>query len=669
MAAYKTTDKRNPDDPMAIMRKRYKTADSLWADKFQDCSDDVRFTFEPGAQWDADMKVRRGQRPNYEFNKTRPAVKQVTNDMRQNSPAIKIRASEDSHRDLAEIMQGLIRNIEAQSQADTAYDTAGFFSATGGFGIFRFATEYSNEDMFEQDIRVKEMRNPFCVKFGPAKAFDKRDARYLFVEDSLDADEFKLLYPDALMADFEGGSVGRYGDWFTEKRVRVAEYWCKHPDTKTIYQLSDGRVIDQDDYDAIKDSLDQEGQGPDGQPVAPLTLKNQRKVKFDRIEMSIVSGAEVLDGPHEWAGKFFPFVPVWGESVNIEGDEIFQGIARPIKDAQRLFNWNVCTGMEVMANQPKAPLLATVDMIEGNETQWKNMAVENAPALFYKPGPNGEKPERVQPPQFPAALFNGAQFASDLIKSVSNVVDAPIQTRASSGKAIQAVEHQQDVGNFDFIDNLARAKAFGGEILVDLIPKIYDTERTIMVLGEDGAESYHKLNQSVQQPDGSWQVINDLSQGKYAVTVTVGPSYATRRMETVAALTQIAGNPNPQVSLMATYGIIKNMDEPGLDDVEKGLRKILVAQQLLEPGENDAPPTQQQPDPKAMADAALKKAQADNYDAKTAQTKVDTAITVQHAPLQAMQEAAKAEMHVADAYAKAPDTPYWGPPNQGQPQQ
>jgi hypothetical protein len=658
MASYKKKDK-DADDPMATMRKRYEVAESAVSDKNQACVDDIRFTFVPGEQWDETMKARRGLRPCYEFNKTRPVVKSVTNDMRQNDPAIKVIAAQDGHKHLAELMNGLIKNIEAQSRANVAYDTAGFFAAAGGYGVFEITTEYANDDVFEQDIRIKEKRNPFAILFDPAaKEFDKRDGRFAFEVINYSRAAFKAKWPDADPVDFTGGlnPSDRYGSWFTEKQVRVAKYWCKHAETKTIYQLSDGRVVDEDDYQALLPPLNQPApvDPMTGQPQGePLTLKTHRVVKYDRITSEIVSGKETLEGPFDWAGKFIPLVPVWGESVNVEGEEFYAGIARPIKDAQRLFNWDVCVGQEVMAEQPRAPFLFTAAMVAGYEEEWRNLAVDNAPGLPYNvdsSAPNGGAPIRSQPPAYPGGFFDSAQFTADLIKSVSNVVDAPVQSRASSGKAIQAVEHQQDVGNFDYIDNLARAKAFGGEILVDLIPKIYDTDRQVMILGEDGKESYAQLNQSVQNPQtGEWQVINDLSQGKYAVQVTVGPSYATQRMETVAALTQIASNPNPQIAALASYGIIKNMDEPGMIEVEKGTRKLLVAQGILEPDEKSGdvqpgpPPEVQQ----QMQQIQQQGAQLQQEQAALAQEK--SALDVQKASMGATLAQIQAEQKILAA--------------------
>lgn len=659
------------DDPLVDMRKRYEACQSAWGDKFEESKADLRFTFIPGEQWDADMKAKRGKRPMYEFNKTRPVVKSVTNDMRQSSAGIKIRATQDGHQELADIMQGLIRNIEAQSRADTAYDTAGFFSAGGGYGVIEITTDYSSDDGFEQDIRIKEKRNPFAITFDPAaREFDKRDARYAFEEVTYTREAFKAKWPDADPVDFNPGKTPEsFRDWFTEKSVRVARYWCKHPTTKTIYQLSDGKVLDEDDYRAIEHLLGQAPMDEQGQSVGePVTLKSQRVVKTDKIEVSIVSGKEVLEGPFEWPGKFIPLVPVWGEIVNLDGEEHFSGIARPIKDAQRLFNWDICVGQEVMANQPRSPYILTAKMVEGYETAWKNLAVDNAPAIFYNPDdqqPGG--PRREMPPNFPAGFFQSAQFAADLIKSVSNVVDAPIQSRAASGKAIQAVENQQDVGNFDYIDNLARAKAFVGEILVDLIPRIYDTERQIMILGEDGKESYKKLNESVQGPDGQWQVINDLSQGKYAVSVTIGQSYATQRLETMEFLGQMMQN--PQLSMVAADLFAKNSDIKGAAELEKRLRKMGIRQGFIDPGEGDEQPQQQGPSPEDMANVELIGAKVEDTKASAAKKQAETAQLVQAMPHKMMQEAARAEMSVADAYTKDPTTPYWGAPQQELPPQ
>src|SRR5690606_27080789 len=183
------------------------------------------------------------------------------------------------------------------------------------------------------------------------------------------------------------------------------------------------------------------------------------------------------------------------------------------------------------------------------------------------------------------------------------------------------------VSTFTYIDNLSRAIKFTGEILVDLIPKIYDTERTIRVLGEDGAESYAVLNEQVyDEQSGQWIIKNDLSQSRFDVTVSVGPSYTTQRMEAADMLMQLSQN--PAIAPLVTDLIVKNLDLPGSEEVLERVRKLMIRQGLAEP---KSPEEMPQPDPmqeqmpqlqmrQLMADVLGKEAEAQ---AKAQGTQID----------------------------------------------
>ncbi len=158
------------------------------------------------------------------------------------------------------------------------------------------------------------------------------------------------------------------------------------------------------------------------------------------------------------------------------------------------------------------------------------------------------------------------------------------------------------------------------EITNDLITKIYDTERQIRIIGEDGAEKVIRVNQAmVDQQTGREVTLNDLSQGRYDIAVTIGPSYTTQRMEAAEAMMQLANDPSP-LGMVAKYGFIKSLDMPGLEDVRKAARRIVVQAGLLEPEEGEEAPQQQQPSPdqiaqaqKAEADAQKSQAQSVSY--------------------------------------------------------
>lgn len=649
---------------MAGIRKRFKTATEGERTLREMARDDFRFAWIQGNQWNSDLGDKRGAgRPRYEFNKLGSAIKQVVNDNRQNTPNIKVRANKESTRDMAEIRQGLIKNIESMSNADSVYDWAALYAITSGFGCWTVSTKYVQQDSFEQDIVIERVTDPFSVWFdASAHAMNREDARYAFIESRVTRSAFKAKYPDAAMVDFKSADVqtGDLRDWCGEKDVRVAEYWYKESAKKTIYQLSDGRVVDATEFDPLKDAAANPPIDPQtGQPIGPaVTIANKRTVTYDKVKMEIVSGIEVLEGPYDWAGRYIPIVPVWGNLVNVDGHDEWYGMVRMSRDAQMLYNYNRSTMVEVLANQSRAPYLYTPKMTEGFETQWSRMAVDNAPGLPFNPDPSvaGGAPRREPPPQFPAAMLTAAQVDAEDIKATTGIYDASLGQRSNetSGKAIQARQREGDTATYDYADNIAKAIQWTGIIIDDLIPHIYDTEREIRILGADGAENYVKVNQDVFNPDatdpltgkpGKWERLNDLSTGQYDVTVTVGPSYATQRMETLDAMMQLAGMGGP-TALIAMYGAVKNMDAPGMQEVEKALRKMLVNQGQLEPDQDDPPPPPPQPNPADVAAAQKDASTAQLNQAKVALTQAQTQQLVATTPSQVDKNQAEA-MHTA----------------------
>lgn len=216
---------RTAEDKYLAMRKRFAACEESENQQRARAREDFKFIWIAGSQWDNHFGAMRGSRPKYEFNKLRQAVKQVVNDMRMNTPSIKVHASEDGDVRVAEIRQGLIRNIEAQSRADEAYDWGGLYAVSAGFGAWRVKTEYVGDDTFDQEIRIERIHNPFSVRFDPsAKALDRSDARYAFVEDTIPTAEFRKRWPKADVSSFDSSVTSDMRDWYNEKEVRVAEY-------------------------------------------------------------------------------------------------------------------------------------------------------------------------------------------------------------------------------------------------------------------------------------------------------------------------------------------------------------------------------------------------------------------------------------------------------------
>jgi hypothetical protein len=619
-----TYTKANRDENAALdeMRKRYARASEHCAPLYDEARDDIKFVDVPGNQWDSALKAKRKNRPTLEFPKLRMHCQQVVNEMRQSRPQGKVRGTEEGDRGLAELMQGLCRNIESTSNAEQAYDIAADKQVKGGFGVWRICTDYANDDDFEQDIRIKPVRNPFAVKFDPAAVeIDRRDGNFLFFEDLMPKPDFERQHPGADLTNF--GTDKESKDWQEKDQIRVAEYWYRKPAKRELWALSDGQVIFADtlgpDAKAAEESL--------GLMQPPVTITTRRVVDTKKVYMRLTNGREFLSDEYEFPSKFIPYVPAWGNIGDIDGSDYWCGMVRYAKDQQKLHNVHRSALIEAVAKAPKAPFILRPAWIKGFEDMWNEANAQDRPFLMVRDdAPDNVSPMRVPQAEVPVALIQLAGMDNDDMKAATGQYDASLGQRSNetSGLAINARKQQGATATFNYIDNLSYAIRFTYEILVDMIPRVYDTPRVVRILGEDGGAKWKQLYHEVQDPQtGEKHVLNDIKKGKYDVAVTVGPSYATQRMEAAEAFANMAGQIGgsaPAIGPLLAYGVIKNQDVPGIEEVESALRKQLVAQGLLPPAEGEQPPPQgPPPDPekeakarKAAAEATLTETRAKN---------------------------------------------------------
>jgi len=588
--------KSTEDGVLDLARKRFERVWRKEQDQRAEELDDLKF--RAGEQWPDDIAAQRKseERPMLTINLMGKFVRQVTGDIRLNKPSIKVRpAGGEADADMAETLSGMTRHIEQASDAQSAYITAAESAANCGIGHFRILTQFSDDDTFEQDIRIKRVRNPFSVYWDPgAEELTKSDASWCFVTERLQKEDFEAQWPEARSADFEAAGITEdFTGWERDDTVRVAEYWIKRPITRKLVLLESGETLDVTDYDKAM--------------LGDLEITRKRDVKTHRVEWYKMSGAEILEGPMPWAGKHIPVIPVVGEEIHIGDREVRHGIIRFAKDSQRLYNFSRTMAAEAISASPKAPWLITAAQIEGNKPAWDNANKGNPAYLTWTPDPEAPgAPQRNQPPTLPTALFSEAQFASDDMNGTTGIFPPSLgaQSNETSGVAIRERKLEGDVGTFVYIDNLARAISHGGDILVDLIPKIYDTERIVRILGEDDTEDFVPINVPVLNRDGTaklddngQQVLaNDVSAGKYDVKVTTGPSFSTRRTESAASMMDFA-QAVPQSAAAIGDLIAKNMDWPGADIIAERLRKLLppgLAEEDNDPDEAEIQAREQQ---------------------------------------------------------------------------
>lgn len=598
----------NEQDILSLARKRMTLAITAYSDSREDELDDLKFgagSPDNQWQWPSDVLATRGSvqgqtinaRPCITINKLPQHIRQVTNDQRQNRPSGKVIPADDkADVEVAEVFDGIVRHIEYISDADVAYDTACENQVTFGEGYFRLITEYIDTESFDQDIKIDRIRNSFSVFMDPLIQDPcGSDAEWCFITEDLLKEDYRRQYPKAKpISSLQQQSVGDQSidSWLNDDTVRVADYYYIHHEPGTLNLYADGST-------AVAGSIEARGFEQDGLPVTKTRPIDVRTVKVCKI-----NGFEILE-TSDWAGKFIPVIRVVGNEYEIDGKLYVSGLIRNAKDAQRMYNYWVSQEAEMLALAPKAPFIGYGGQFEGYEQQWKTANTTNWPYLEVNPdvtdgqGAPLPLPQRSTPPMASSGLLQAKSGAADDIKSTTGQYDSSLGQTSNerSGRAILAREKQSDTGTYHFVDNLARAVRYCTRQIVDLIPKIYDTQRIARIIGADGQTDQAQIDPSQAEPvrkivDDNGIVIKKIYNpgvGKYDVCVTTGPSYMTKRQESLQAMSDLLQG-NPQLWAVAGDLFIKNMDWPGADEMATRFAKT-IDPKLLQ-GEDTSPELQ-----------------------------------------------------------------------------
>lgn len=543
-------------------KELYTSAKSLWSSIYDDARDDQ--LFYGGEQWDEnDVKTRIG-RPTLTTSHLQQFVHQVANEMRMNTPSIKVLPIDDgADIEGAKMRQGLIRSIETISGADMAYDIAGENAIISSFGFIRLDHDYVAPDKFEQHILIRPCPNPLSVFIDPNSIrLDGSDAQYGFVLDVITEKDFKKLYKGKEPVSFLDAKDD-------DKTITIAEYFRISTEQVEVGLLPDGQVI----------------------PVDKLAEMGIRPIKTRFIERNIVkrqklSGSDVLEET-TFPGSFIPLVPVYGEVRWIDGKRHMWSLIRNAKDAQRMINYYSSMEIESLSKAPQAPFEGPAGSFTDHEDQWRNpqasMVLEWTP-VYDANGNLLPKPSRLQPPQIPTGAVNAKRDAIEEMKSAMGLFNANLgaPSNETSGLAIQKRQRQGEVATAHFGDNLNKSIQHVGRICLSMMPEIYDTPRIVRVLGDENDTSEVAIN------DGG---MYDINAGRYDVSVVAGPGFATRRQEAQDMMALIMQT-NPQLVNVMGDLFFKYSDVPGADVIAARLKKTIPPQLL---GEEEVKKEGQQP--------------------------------------------------------------------------
>ena len=525
----------------------------------QEGLDDLKFA--AGDQWPVEIQNSRNleSRPCLTINKIDAYVRQITNQQRQQRPRIKVDpTNSEADAKVAQVITGICRHVEVNSNADDAYDTAFDFAVRMGWGYWRVITDYVSENSFDQEIYIKPIDNPFTVYFDPNSNMpDGSDAEKCLITTVVPKSVFRKMYPDA----DDGSSFAARGtgdsnaEWVMKEDIRIAEYFYTERKRMKLALLSDGSQV-------FEDELPNEQMLAD----AGVTVIDRRDSYKKVIKWCKLTAIEVLE-EKDWPGKYIPVVPVYGQQLIVDSKRKRFGLVRMAKDPQRMYNYWQTTMTESVALAPKAKWLMAEGQNEGHENDWANANQKSMPVLLYKQkdieGIQAPPPQRLQPEPPPAGVMSAAAAISLDLQAVIGIVDPNQLPQGNiSGKALQGQQTQVDMANFHYFDNLTRSIKQTGKIILDLIPKIYDTQRVMRIIGDDGKPDLVTINE--QQAVGT--VLNDVTVGEYDVTMDTGPGYNSKRQAAVDAMMPLIGG-NQKLMDIAGDLVFRNMDFPGADTI------------------------------------------------------------------------------------------------------
>ncbi len=583
--------------------------------------------FVEGAHWPEQIKTERtaDSRPCLVIDGLSGPIRQVTNQILEMRPGIQVRpVDQEADPETAEILQGLIKHIETQSDADAVYTLASEHQVKMGRGFIRLLTEYVDDQTTTQEIFIRPVENPFAVYFDPSSTRpDYTDAKFCLIPEDLTFDEYEERYgkvaPKTALTALHGtGDVSP--DWFPKNKIRIAEYFrVKH---------------------TTEDLRDAEG---------TLVRKIQRRT----VHWYLLNATEILE-ERTVPGPYIPIVPVIGERTVINGVLDLKGMVRRAKDPVRMGDYWESALTEVIALAPRAPFIAYEGQLEGHEQEWETANRRNWSRLEVKatvPGYAGLLPlpqrQTAEPPI--QAMVMASMRAENAVRRVTGFYSVEVNEPKgeTSGRAILARQAQGETGNTHFLAHLAQAVRVVGRIILAWIPVYYDTPRIYRITGKGGMERQVLIGPGVknQAMPAGIDAVADPSVGRYDVTITVGPSQQTKRMEAVQSMTQIL-QAAPELLKIIGDLYFGNMDWPEARQIAERLKKLLPPElQEDKPGRPGQGPGS--PDPKMVQALVLQHEQLTQEVNRLAQER--DAKTLE---LQAEMKTAQAKAQSAEAVAQ-----------------
>lgn len=500
-----------------------------------------KFIFETSLSQEQKNLLKSLQKPILEFNMLEAYLSRLLGEFSKQEPSFKSRPIDfrNAEPQLLVVIEGICRAIlDDSNQANSFQYDIYKDQMAGGFGVGKVYTEYEHEMSMEQIIRLCRCEPTLCGFDKLARDPHKGDGKYCFEVFTKYAEDFekefgiKLKNIKYMGDDTVGGFKWSYKNSKNEGIVLVGDYYEKVPKKVKIVQLTNNKVMTEEDYEqGIEQWASQ------GMIEQPPQVKKKRETYIDAIQRYLVIENEIIK--HEKTDyKYLPYVFFDGNSALIKtGENSVTQMTRPYlyhaKDNQKLRNFSGQTLANRLENMIEGQWKAAKESIPDEykdgilKPQSGNPVIYNAfdPKNPDKPLP---PPEQIAPTPIPPEIAHTFEMTTKNDQNILGSYDAAlgINQNQLSGVAIVEGATQSNATAMPYIVSHMQGLSQIARICTDLLPKYYVTPRTVPIITPEGKHEYAYIN----QPQG---VNMNYQSHMLNVRVEAGASFAIQKSRAI----------------------------------------------------------------------------------------------------------------------------------------
>ena len=335
----------------------------------------------------------------------------------------------------------------------------------------------------------------------------------------------------------------------------------------------------------------------DGQAVR---IMDKRQTKKHKIIHYQIAGNYILDQT-EFPSEQLPLVFVDNNSYyDKTNKQICRSFFGDCKDTQRYINYLRTQSAYILKVSRYDQWIGSKKNVASMDTQRNWRDPNNTQGMLtYDESPSGLKPEQIRPPELSQSLFQQYQLAIEDLYTSTGLYPARMGNNGdeASGKAIDARTRQGSYSTYVFFNSINRAIATGGEIVNEMIPLVYDTERVLTLMMPDEGMKNIIINQ--QTDEYGEKIENDIRKGTYQVRLKPGPSYEGQKQEALQSLREVLQADPTSFNLIADL-YAENLPLANTIEIKNRL-KTRVPAEIIEAGKTGHMPQQQNPNAEQQA--------------------------------------------------------------------